>query len=316
MQVAKYAEIEWTRTVGSRGGGSKRYDELPADKRPGNRFKRLFKGVPGEPGNFEVSVTKTIRSEEVKHYPRHHHIFEQLRMTLVGTPEWTPRSPTPPGWVIYVGAGTFYGPYDRQEGHEQLHIQFEGANCPPFPGYEALMSARDALAAKGSFEKGFFVWTDDDGKVHRQDGHEANLQHAIGRKVVYPEPRYTTPVNMNPENFSWLRLADGVREKELARFTEGETRVAMLRIASGTAYTFTGLDQRTLLFLYQGSGTAGGVQLVERDGVLLDPGESVDLAADADLAFLIVGLPRVAEVAAAAETVTAQVPGSRVASNA
>jgi hypothetical protein len=106
MQVAKYAEIEWTRTVGSRGGGSKRYDELPADKRPGNRFKRLFKGVPGEPGNFEVSVTKTIRSEEVKHYPRHHHIFEQLRMTLVGTPEWTPRSPTPPGWVIYVGAGT------------------------------------------------------------------------------------------------------------------------------------------------------------------------------------------------------------------
>jgi redox-sensitive bicupin YhaK (pirin superfamily) len=90
----------------------------------------------------------------------------------------------------------------------------------------------------------------------------------------------------------------------------------MLRIASGTAYTFTGLDQRTLLFLYQGSGTAGGVQLVERDGVLLDPGESVDLAADADLAFLIVGLPRVAEVAAAAETVTAQVPGSRVASNA
>jgi hypothetical protein len=315
MQVAKYAEIEWTRTVGSRGGGSKRYDELAVEQRPGNRFKRLFKGEVGELGNFEISVTLTTASDEVKHYPRHHHIFEQLRMTLVGTPEWTPRTPTPPGWVIYVGAGTFYGPYDRQAGHEQLHIQFEGANCPPFPGYEALMAARDALAARGSFEKGFFVWTDEAGQVHRQDGHEANLQYAIGREVVYPEPRYTAPINMNPENFRWLQVADGVDEKELARFTEGETRVAMLRLATGAAYSFTALDQRTLRFVYKGDGTADGGQLVERDGVLLDPGESVELSASSDLEFLVVGLPRVAQAAVAGEAAQAQVPNGRVATH-
>ena len=142
----------------------------PGRAEAGQPVQSLFKGEPGELGNFEISVSLTTPSEEVKRYPRHHHIFEQLRMTLVGTPEWTPRTATPPGWVIYVGAGTFYGPYDRQAGHEQLHIQFEGANCPPFPGYEALMASRDALAAKGSFEKGFFVWTDEEGKVHRQEG--------------------------------------------------------------------------------------------------------------------------------------------------
>jgi hypothetical protein len=50
--------------------------------------------------------------------------------------------------------------------------------------------------------------------------------------------------------------------------------------------------------------------------VLLDPGESVELSASADLEFLVVGLPRVAQAAAAGEAAQAQVPSSRVATHA
>jgi hypothetical protein len=50
--------------------------------------------------------------------------------------------------------------------------------------------------------------------------------------------------------------------------------------------------------------------------VLLDPGESVELSAGTDLEFLIVGLPRVAQVAAAGDAAQAQVPNGRVATHA
>src|SRR4051812_41493253 len=132
MRVAKYAEIPWTRTIGSRGNGNynTNYDDpsIPEDQKPGGRQKTLFSGEKGQPGNFEMVVLRTVRTEAVRHYPRHRHDFDQLRMTLLGLPEWAPGFITPEGCVIYMAAGTHYGPYDRQEGEEQLHIQFAGAN--------------------------------------------------------------------------------------------------------------------------------------------------------------------------------------------
>jgi hypothetical protein len=293
MQIAKYDEVPWSRTIGSRGGGSVTYAEAAPGKKPGNKFKRLFVGESGQPGNFEVAISSTVASDEVKHYPRHHHIFDQFRMTLVGEPTWTPKTKTPEGWMIYVGAGTWYGPYDRQAGHEQLHLQYEGANCPTFPGYQALMKARDELAKKGSFEKGFFHWVDEDGVERKMDGHEANLQQATGKPVDYPPARFPQPININPDDFTWTEIAQGVQAKEIASFSEGATRVALLKLSAGSTHTFTAPDQRTLLFVHGGSGEFDGSSMKLRDGALLAPFESCELTTDAELEVLVFGFPKI-----------------------
>src|SRR5713226_6862004 len=153
MRVAKSGDIPWTRTIGPRSGGNYS-DDVPEEQRQGGRQKTLFKGEKWTRGNFEMVVLRTVKTEQVRHYPRHRHDFDQLRLTLVGTSEWAPGYITPVGHIIYMSAGTFYGPYDRQEGDEQLHIQFQGANGALFVDYDSLKAARDALAKKGTFEKG------------------------------------------------------------------------------------------------------------------------------------------------------------------
>lgn len=299
MRVAKYAEVPWTRTIGSRGSGdynvAHQDETLPEEKKPGGRQKTLFRGTKGAPGNFEMVVLRTVRTEAVRHYPRHHHDFDQLRMTLVGNPQWTPGNVTPEGGVIYMAAGTHYGPYDRQEGEEQLHIQFAGANGALFVDYDSLKAARDALAKKGSFEKGFYTWVDEQGKRHNKDGHEANAEYAKGKPVDYPPPRYTTPINMDPESFNWLDVQSGVRFKELARFTERETRVAMIRLDGQASYKISAQDQTTLLFVKAGTGTADGQAIEERDGMMLEPGEEGEISTTDHLEVLLLALPKLAE---------------------
>jgi hypothetical protein len=293
VQIAKYDEVPWSRTIGSRGGGSLTYAEAAEDKKPGNRFKRMFCGEDGEPGNFEVAISRTVTSQEVKHYPRHHHIFDQFRMTLVGEPEWTPNVATPEGWMVYVSAGTWYGPYDRQAGHETLHLQYEGMNCPPFPGYQALMKARDILAKKGSFGNGIYSWVDENGGRHNQDGHEANLQQATGQPVVYPKPRFPVPINLDPDSFGWIENGPGVLTKEIATFSEGETRVALVKLDGDAKYRFEAPDQRTLLFVHGGTGAFDNEPMKLRDCALLTPFEACDISTDELVEVLVFGFPKI-----------------------
>jgi len=295
MRVAKYEQIPWTRTIGSRSGGNYNDESLPEEKRPGGRQRTLFKGKDGEPGNFEMVVLHTARSEVVRNYPRHRHTFDQMRVTLSGEPQWTPGNVTPVGWVIYMCAGCFYGPYQRQEDEDQLHIQFEAPNCPAFVSYDALKAARDRLSQRGTFDKGFYSWVDEKGETHTIDGHEANQMEASGHPVEYPTPRYTTPVNMDPSSFAWLDVAPGVRFKELARFGEGEVRVSFLRLEGEASYKVTSPEQRTLLFVLSGSGTADGQAIEQRDGMMLDKGDSGVLAANGGhLEVFMMGLPKIA----------------------
>jgi hypothetical protein len=295
MRIARYDELPWTRTIGSRGSGDYNDESLPEDKRQGGRQRTLFKGTPHTHGNFEMVVLRTVRSEAVRHYPRHHHDFDQLRMTLRGNPEWAPGIRTPQGWVIYVAAGTFYGPYDRQEGEEQLHIQFEGANRALFIDYDSLKAARDALAKKGTFERGFYTWVDEQGRRHNQDGHEANAEYASGKPVQYPTPRYSHPINLDPDAFAWSELEPGVTQKHLATFTERDARVWMLRLDGNVAFRVTSPQQTTLLFVKSGAGRANGEPIKERDGMLLEKGEAGVLATAEHLEVLLLGLPKVEE---------------------
>ncbi len=265
MRVSNFAEADYVRGIGSRGGGSSDYNQQPATMR------ELLKGTPGEPGNFAMVVI-TGTAEGIKRLnPRHRHDFDQLRMCLSGKVEWTPGNPTPPGCITYFPAGCYYGPYGRQE-EEHLHIQFEGPNGEPFIDYDSLRAARDALAKKGSFDMGGYSWTDENGKVHRQDGHEANAEYATGKKVKYPKPRFAAPITIDPRGFDWLDVERGVKIKNLATLTERDTRISMIRLDK-SSYRLTVPEQRSLLFVTAGSGTAGGQAIEERDGIQLEADE-------------------------------------------
>jgi len=298
MRVVKYEEVPWTRNNGLRGGTP---TGRPGASKGSSLHRRLLQGVPGAPGNFEAIVLWSQQSDEgsTRTFPRHRHTFDQVRLTLSGSPEWVPGVATPPGAISYVPAGTWYGPYQRYAGHAQLHIQFEGANGYPFTDYPSLIRARDRLAERGTFKDGRYWWVDENGVRHSKDGFEAGQEEATGRKPEFPQPRYTTPINIEPQNFAWIETEPGVQLKELGRFSERQTRIAMLRLEGSTSYRFPAPGQTTLLFVTSGSGSADGQEIGERDSMLLQPGESGTVGTASAIEFFILGFPVLEQPAAA-----------------
>lgn len=291
MRLAKFEEIPWTRSRGLRGGAPE--DEV-GDNNAGNSIhRRLFKGTPGEPGNFEMIVIWTQYSDggSGRFSLRHRHPFHQLRLTLEGTPEWVPGVATPPGLINYIPAGTWYGLYERHRGPEQVHIRFAGANCAPFVDYDSLIEARDALAAKGKFENGQCRRLDEEGQIYSMDGREASLDYASGQKQQYPSARFTNPVNIDPSGFAWLDATPDVQLKELGVFTERRTRIATLAIADGAQYCLTSPEQNTLAFVTSGTGEADRQPIVARDAIMLDKGDSGVLSSRGRVELMLLGLP-------------------------
>jgi hypothetical protein len=198
-------------------------------------------------------------------------------------------------------AAIYYGPYDRTGGDSQLHIQFEGANGFPFADYDSLNNARDALSKTGTFEKGLYTWVDEQGRRHNKDGHEAGMEYAAGRKLEYPPPRYSSPMNIKPASFQWIQLEGGVLIKELGRFTERETRLAMLRLDGVTTFRLARPGQTTLLFVTSGAGLANGESIGERDGIMLQADdEGGTLSTTTEMELMLLGLPKSLPVAASA----------------
>jgi hypothetical protein len=291
MRVAKYSELPWDHFAGVRASGN---GDSSGKQPQGSGFKRLFQGEAGQPGNFEMVVLLTGESSG-HHFPRHRHDFDQLRWTLAGSPEWTPGRPTPTGTLVYTPAGTYYGPYDRHAGDEQLHVQFEGANGAPFVHYDMFLQARAELAQKGTFDRGVYSWTDERGQRHNKDAHEAAQEHITGRPVDFPPARFTTQIDIIPDSFTWLELAPGVSFKELGRFGERDTRIAMLKLEGNASYRVTSPEQVALLFVTEGAGEADGTPVEKRDGMMLTKGDQGLISTTGQIEILLLGLPKPAE---------------------
>jgi hypothetical protein len=306
MRVARYSELPWRRWAGVRRNEAGDEDTISMEK-PHSGYKRLFQGTAGEPGNFEMVISSGDGTGG-SHMPRHRHDFDQLRYPLVGTPEWSPGHVTPPGTVAYFPAGTHYGPYDRYTG-EHLHIQFEGANGAPFLHYERLVEARQELAKRGTFEKGVYSWLDDKGVRHNMDAHEAAIELITGGKLSFPSPRFSSQIDMNPENFAWLDAGPGIQIKELARFTEREARIGMLRLEGSASHRLESASQRTLLFVTSGVGTADGEPIEERDAIALEKDEQGLIATTSRIELLLLALPKLAPASPANAAAQQQLAG-------
>lgn len=127
MRLTRYSEIDWTPRTGGRPAEG-------GDERPKTEIKLLHIGDPGKRGNFEMVVA---RYPAPKDYPEHRHTIDQIRYSLVGRSPWAPGRETPEGSLIYIPAGTRYGPYVRGAGIELMAVQFEGSSGTTFSGDES-----------------------------------------------------------------------------------------------------------------------------------------------------------------------------------
>jgi len=121
MEIARSSALEWVERAGGRATAGQ----------PRTRIKLLHAGTPGAPGNFEMVLA---RYPAPRDYPEHRHTVDQLRYTLLGVSPWAPGRATPEGSVVYIPAGTPYGPYTRPAGIELMAVQFEAAGGIPFAG--------------------------------------------------------------------------------------------------------------------------------------------------------------------------------------
>ena len=290
MRVSKYRDTTVFR-LGIRGGMSEAGANLPEDQKPGVQYRRLFKGDPERPGNFEMVVLRSPRDDASIHFPRHRHDFDQVRLTLAGNPAWAPKRSVPPGHVVYTAAGTFYGPYDRFADEEQLHIQFEGANHARFLDYDTLATARREMSGRGRFERGIYITAGADGHETKTDAHQAIMEYLTGKPMTYPDARYKDSIQINPDLFAWQRAGDGARARLLGTFTETLTSLSMVEISDGAEYEFLPSGQTRLVFVMAGRGQAAGEDLEPWDGALIEPGETGPIKGASGLRLFVLTLP-------------------------
>jgi len=219
--------------------------------------KFLLMGQDGSPNNYLLNVGRT--GEGGWTTPRHRHNFDQIRYVLKGNYPYAKGKTMPEGWIGYFPEGVYYGPQDRPEGLEMMVCQFGGASGAGFVSVHQRESANEALKKKGEFKDGVFTWYDADGKKHNQDGFEACFEEVMGRKLVYPKPRYDDLVMMDPANFEWVPdSTPGISSKWLGSFTERNLRIGLTRVDAGA--TFAGGEQPSLelMFVSRGRLSANG----------------------------------------------------------
>jgi hypothetical protein len=291
VRISKYRDTTVFR-LNLRGGAGPVDPDLPEDAKPGVQYRRLFRGDPDRPGNFEMVVLRSPRDDASIHFPRHRHDFDQVRLTLAGNPAWAPKREVPPGSVVYTAAGTFYGPYDRFADEEQLHIQFEGANHARFLDYDTLADARRRMSRDGRFERGIYITADDEGNETKTDAHQAVMEFLTGRPMTYPRSRYTDSIQIDPGLFGWDEAGPGARTKQLGSFTECLTTLWTVQVDAGAEYAFPASAQTRLVFVQDGTGVAEGEEIGPWDGLLLGPGETGVVTGGSTLTLFVLTLPK------------------------
>jgi hypothetical protein len=216
----------------------------------------LLTGREGDRRNFRLALGF---AETDWLTPRHRHNFDQIRFPLEGEFHYAKDKILPAGWVGYFPEGVHYGPQTRKQGLYMLLCQFGGATGSGFLSERQYIEGQEALARKGTLAKGHFTYVGEDGKEHRQDAFEAMYEQAMGRKPIYPEPRYNDIVTMNPASFVWVEDAKhpGVAHKLLGTFTERRTTISFVRLDAGATVTVGECAGPDLLFVSKGEVQCG-----------------------------------------------------------
>ncbi|RVT42343.1 hypothetical protein [Sphingobium algorifonticola] len=257
-----------------------------AHRAGGISFVHLMEGDEGAPDNFALTIVDIADGYVT---PRHRHNFEQLRIMLDGNFEFGPDLKQEPGSVGYFCEGTYYT--QRGVGSSKtLLLQVAGASGAGYLSQALMRKTIEALQQRGTFSNGVFTW-EEDGKRHNKDGYEAAWEAANGRTIAYSAPRYNAPILMNPDHFGFVSLTPGVDRKFLGRFNERGLDVAQLRMAAGTRYRIDATDQPILLYALSGAGNLADSQWFTGSTTWAERGDVLELAAEDDALFYMIGLP-------------------------
>jgi hypothetical protein len=259
-------------------------------------FKYLLSGDDRAADNFVFILARQDADFATE---RHRHNFDQFRFPLRGDMNVGKGVVLREGQLGYFTEGAAYGPQDDRLDHwqpgQRLHLalQFGGATGHGYLGPDRLRACRDELRQQGEFVD--VLYRRRDGKT--LNGLDAVWQHAFGRKLEYPKPRYSGPIIIEPDSFRWKasEQTSGVERKHLGAFTERGTWAEMVRLSPGARWTLAVGRARELLFVFSGAGSAGDERLSPHSAVQIDPGERVEIACDDAIEALIFGLPPIAE---------------------
>jgi hypothetical protein len=156
-----------------------------------------------------------------------------------------------PGTIGYFPEGVFYGPQSIGGESATLVLQFGGASGSGYISEERFQQGVQELKQFGTFEKGIFHRSKEDGGRRNQDAYEAVWEHIHGRRMAYPQGEHPQPVFMHPDDFAWTDAGAGVRRKLLGVFSARALRISVIGVAAGAAAP---LAPHSLAFVLSGSG--------------------------------------------------------------
>lgn len=212
--------------------------------------KPLLRVDEGGPEDFDFAIAKTTGEGQTAN--RHNHNWAQIGYVLEGTYNYGPGKDAPAGTVGYFGEGTPYGPQVNPN-FTMLVLQFGGICGHGYPGHRRMGEAVGTMAKTGTFSKGVYEFSDNEGKTQRREAGRAVIEHIAGKSVVYPPAQYEDPIWMVPESFKWLDTeVVGVQVKDLGTFSNGAVGIKMFKVDAGATYTQGGDGRRHLVFLQDG----------------------------------------------------------------
>ena len=257
---------------GLRGGGGSK------------SIKTLIEGAGTDTDNFAVYLQEF---EDTFYTPRHRHNFDQFRLAFQQPYNIGPKADLQPGEIAYFPEGAYYGPQNGTPGTVVLSLHFTGAGRSRYINLPQLSEGLRDLKQRGTVANGVFTETTADGVKHNQDSYEAVWEHIEGSKMVYPKPRYTEPIVIQPEQFEWKECGGGSRVKALGTFTERESALRMYALGPDGKVALGMERHRCVLVVLEGSIDHGGVEYGKYSCFLTGRGESVELGASHDGARLV-----------------------------
>ena len=279
MQIVHAGKMEWGENLASQRAGRMAH-------------KLLFEGEENSPDNFIL-----VLANEGSDYfsPRHRHAWDQLRFVLEGAVPIAKDLKIEAGEVGYFPESVHYGPQEGGPDRIVLLLQFGGASGLGYLSTQQLRKGREDLLHEGIFADGVFRRrTGGEGK-RNEDGYEAIWRKVTGVPLVYPKPRYRTPIVMRPEAFSSRDVsgAPGVTRRSLGTFPERGLSLEFLSLVADSSLRFEPGAARRFVFVREGEGRCESEDYFAQTAIQLEGGESPIFSARSPTELFVITVPPV-----------------------
>ncbi len=238
-----------------------------------------------------VQLTLSEVHDTTMRSPRHRHNFDQIRIGLEGAGTYGRGREIRERMIGYFPEGTRYGPQGvTRVPNTQVVLQFEGASGSRYLAAEVANRSTELLRRTGQFRDGLYFA---DSERRGVDAFQAVWEHATGRPMVYPVPRYEDPVYLHVDAFAYLPSGTpGVEKKLLGVFGERELSLRMSRLRRDADLAVGDGRQRCIAFFLGGSVRRGSDRLGQWSAIYTEPGErAVVTATDGEVEVVEIALP-------------------------